>query len=58
MKDIRVSILHKITYVETFGMIVINQLGPQPFDDEISDHAQFLHIQSIFDQLQGVQHFA
>lgn len=58
MKDIRVSILHKITYVETFGMIVIDQLGPQPFDDEISDHAQFLQIQSIFDQLQGVQHFA
>ena len=58
MKDIRVSILHKMTYVETFGYIVVDQLGPQPFDDEISDHVQFLQIQSIFDQLQEVQHFA
>jgi hypothetical protein len=51
MKDVRVSILHKIAYVETFGMIVIAQLGPQPFDDEIPEHAQFLSIQSTFDQL-------
>ena len=52
------NIAGKITRVETFGHIVIDQLGPQPFDDEIPDHTQFLHIQSIFDQLQGVQHFA
>ena len=58
MKDIRASILHKMTYVETFGYIVVDQLGPQPFDDEIPDHVQFLQIQSIFDQLQEVQHFA
>jgi hypothetical protein len=51
MKDIRVSILHKITYIETFGHIVITQLGPQPFDDEIPEHVQFLSIQSTFDQL-------
>jgi len=45
------NIAGRITRVETFGHIVIDQLGPQPFDDEISDHTQFLHIQSIFDQL-------
>lgn len=49
MKDVKIRI--KITYIETFGMIVIDQLGPQPFDDEIPEHVQFLSIQSTFDQL-------
>lgn len=45
------NIATKITYLYSFGHVMLDQLGPQPFDDEISDHVQFLHIQSIFDQL-------
>jgi hypothetical protein len=57
MKDIRASILHKMTYVETFGYIVVDQLGPQPFDDEIPEHARFLSIQSTFDELSRISDY-
>jgi hypothetical protein len=57
MKNIRASILHKMTYVETFGYIVVDQLGPQPFDDGIPEHARFLSIQSTFDELSRISDY-
>lgn len=48
------NIATKITHLHSFGYVMLDQLGSQPFDNEIDGHSMFLHIQSIFDDLQTI----